>query len=163
MASLMLEEALSAPQVVAAQRLLTDEILAALARDLTALPPKLALTVARGSSDHAANYFAYLVMRRLGVPVVSLPMSLITLHKAPLAVASQLAVALSQSGRSHDLVDTMAALATAQATTVAFVNTADSPLAEKCKWVVPLGAGVEKSVAATKSYIATLSAIARLV
>jgi glucosamine--fructose-6-phosphate aminotransferase (isomerizing) len=163
MASQMLDEALSGPQVVAAQRALTDEILTALARDLKALPPKLALTVARGSSDHAANYFAYLVMRRLGVPVVSLPMSLITLHKAPLAVAQQLAVAISQSGRSHDLIDTMAALGDAQATTVAFVNTADSPLAEKCKWVVPLGAGVEKSVAATKSYIATLSAIARLV
>jgi glucosamine--fructose-6-phosphate aminotransferase (isomerizing) len=163
MASLMLDEALAAPEVVAAQRALTDEVLTALARDLGTTPPRLALTVARGSSDHAANYFAYLVMRRMGIPVVSLPMSLITLHKAPLAVANQLAVALSQSGRSYDLVDTMAALAAAQATTAAFVNQTESPLAEKCKWVVPLGAGPEKSVAATKSYIAALAVIARLV
>ena len=56
-------------------------------------------------SDHAASYFAYLVMQRLGVPVVSLPMSLVTLHNAPLAVAGQLAVAVSQSGQSPDLVD----------------------------------------------------------
>jgi glucosamine--fructose-6-phosphate aminotransferase (isomerizing) len=102
-------------------------------------------------------------MRRLGLPVVSLPMSLITLHKAPLAVAGQMAVALSQSGRSYDLVDSMAALRAADATTVGFINQTDSPLAKHCKWVVPLCAGVEESVAATKSYIAALSAIARLV
>jgi len=163
MGSKMLEEALAAPQAVAAQCTQSDQVLAALAHDLGARPPKLALTVARGSSDHAANYFAYLVMRRLGLPVVSLPMSLITLHKAPLAVTGQLAVSFSQSGRSYDLVDTMAALGAAQATTVGFVNQPDSPLAKHCKWVVPLCAGLEQSVAATKSYIAMLAAIARLV
>jgi glucosamine--fructose-6-phosphate aminotransferase (isomerizing) len=163
MSSLMLTEALSACEAVAAQRSHTDQLIASLARELTAQPPRLAVTVARGSSDHAANYFAYLVMRRLGTPVVSLPMSLITLHKAPLAVQGQLAVALSQSGRSYDLIDTMAALATAQATTVAFVNDTASPLAEQCKWTVPLCAGPEQSVAATKSYIAALAAVARLV
>jgi glucosamine--fructose-6-phosphate aminotransferase (isomerizing) len=102
-------------------------------------------------------------MRRVGVPVVSLPMSLITLHKAPLSAAGQLAVAFSQSGRSHDLVDTMAAMRMADATTVGFINRVESPLAKHCKWVVPLCAGVEESVAATKSYIATLTAVARLI
>ena len=77
--------------------------------------------MARGSSDHAANYFAYLVMRKLGVPVVSLPMSLVTLHHAPLGVAGQFVVGLSQSGESPDLVDTMAALRAGGATTAAFV------------------------------------------
>ncbi|MCW3480241.1 SIS domain-containing protein [Neisseriaceae bacterium JH1-16] len=163
MASLMLEEALSAPEAVAAQHMYSDERLSVLARQLAQRPPKLALTVARGSSDHAANYFAYLTMQRLGVPVVSLPMSLMTLHQAPLAVEGALAVALSQSGQSPDLVDTMAALGVAGATTVALVNKADSPLAAACDWAVPLAAGAEKSVAATKSYIATLAAVARLV
>jgi glutamine---fructose-6-phosphate transaminase (isomerizing) len=163
MTSLMLEEALGAAQAVATQPARIDQLLVALARELGTHPPKLALTVARGSSDHAANYFAYLVMSRTGVPVVSLPMSLITLHKAPLAVAGQLAVALSQSGRSYDLVDTMAALKMADANTVGFVNHTDSPLAKHCKWVIPLCAGLEKSVAATKSYIAALAAVARLV
>jgi glucosamine--fructose-6-phosphate aminotransferase (isomerizing) len=102
-------------------------------------------------------------MRRLGLPVVSLPMSLITLHKAPLTVSGQLVVGLSQSGRSYDLVDSMASLRAADATTVGFINQTDSPLAKHCKWVVPLCAGVEESVAATKSYITALSAIARLV
>ncbi|MGZ3428988.1 MAG: SIS domain-containing protein [Polyangia bacterium] len=163
MSSLMLQEAMAAAQAVATQPARIDRMLRELTRELITHPPKLALTVARGSSDHAASFFAYLVMRRLGLPVVSLPMSLITLHKAPLAVAGQMAVALSQSGRSYDLVDTMAALKAADATTVGFINHTDSPLAKHCKWVVPLCAGVEESVAATKSYIAALSVIARLV
>ncbi len=163
MSSLMLDEALFAAQAVAAQHMYADEGLAVLARELAKAPPQLALTVARGSSDHAANYFAYLAMQRTGTPVVSLPMSLLTLHQAPLNVKGQLAVALSQSGRSPDLIDTMTALGAAGARTVALVNKPDSPLAAACEWSVPLCAGEEKSVAATKSYIATLSAVARLV
>ena len=126
--SLMLDEALFAAEAVAAQHMYADEGLALLGRELAKAQPQLALTVARGSSDHAANYFAYLAMQRTGTPVVSLPMSLITLHHAPLAVRGQLAVALSQSGRSPDLVDTMAALSQAGARTVALVNQPDSPL-----------------------------------
>ncbi len=163
MASLMLEEALAAPDAVAAQQMYADEGLGVLAHALAERQLRFALTVARGSSDHAANYFAYLAMQRCGVPVVSLPMSLVTLHKAPLQVEGQLAVALSQSGQSPDLVDTMKALGEAGAMTVALVNRTQSPLAECCDWVVPLGAGPEKSVAATKSYITSLSAVARLV
>lgn len=159
----MLEEALYAAEAVAAQHMYADEALAALGRALAVERPSLALTVARGSSDHAANYFAYLAMQRLGVPVVSLPMSLMTLHRAPLAVKGQLAVALSQSGQSPDLIDTMKALGAAGARTAALVNKHQSPLAAACEWVVPLCAGDEKSVAATKSYITSLSAVARLV
>lgn len=163
MSSLMLEEARSAADAVAAQHMYADERLALLGRRLAGQPPQLALTVARGSSDHAANYFAYLAMQRQGVPVVSLPMSLVTLHNAPLNVSGQLAVALSQSGQSPDLVETMTSLGEAGAVTVALVNQHDSPLADCCEWVVPLCAGPERSVAATKSYITALSAVARLV
>ncbi|WP_244886630.1 SIS domain-containing protein [Chromobacterium amazonense] len=163
MASLMLEEALYAAEAVAAQHMYADEGLAALGRELARIRPQLALTVARGSSDHAASYFAYLAMQRLGVPVVSLPMSIVTLHQSPLAVKGQLAVAVSQSGQSPDLVDTMKALSDAGAHTVALVNKPHSPLAEACHWAAPLCAGEEKSVAATKSYITALSAVARLV
>jgi glucosamine--fructose-6-phosphate aminotransferase (isomerizing) len=90
-------------------------------------------------------------------------MSLVTLHRAPLVVAGQLAIGVSQSGQSPDVVETMAALEAARATTVAFVNDVESPLARGCQWLVPLGAGVERSVAATKSYICALTALARLV
>ena len=163
MGSLMLEEALSAADVVSAQRQRTDPLLAAIARELLERPPGLVFTVARGSSDHAASYFAYLTMQRLGVPVVSLPMSLVTLHHAPIAAKGRLAIALSQSGASPDLVDTMTALGAAGAATAAFVNQPDSALARSCTWEVPLCAGPERSVAATKSYVAELAAMAGLV
>jgi len=158
----MLNEALSSPEVVTAQ-LADNAHLAALAEKLARQRPHVALTVARGSSDHAASYFASLAMSRLGVPVASLPMSVATLQQAPLQVKGELALAFSQSGRSPDLVGTMTALRAAGARTVSLVNAPDSPLAAACEWNLPLRAGPELSVAATKSYIAMLSLSAQLV
>ncbi|HEY3596408.1 MAG TPA: SIS domain-containing protein [Paraburkholderia sp.] len=158
----MLNEALASAEVVAAQ-LADPSRVAALAVRLGAKPRHVALTIARGSSDHAASYFASLAMSRIGVPVASLPMSVATLQQAPLQVRDQLALAFSQSGKSPDLVGTMAALRDAGALTVAAVNAPQSPLADVCEWHLPLAAGPELSVAATKSYIAMLSISAQLV
>lgn len=158
----MLKEALASAGTVAAQLEDTSRV-AALAATLAQQPRHVALTVARGSSDHAASYFASLTMSRLGVPVASLPMSVATLQQAPLQVRDQLALAFSQSGKSPDLVGTMNALRNAGALTVAAVNAPASPLADACEWHLPLVAGPELSVAATKSYIAMLSISAQLV
>ncbi|CAH2780091.1 MAG: Glucosamine-6-phosphate deaminase [isomerizing], alternative (EC [uncultured Paraburkholderia sp.] len=158
----MLKEALASAQTVAAQLRDTSRV-EALAARLAEKPRHVALTVARGSSDHAASYFASLTMSRLGVPVASLPMSVATLQQAPLQVRDQLALAFSQSGKSPDLVGTMQELRAAGALTVAAVNAPASPLADACEWHLPLVAGPELSVAATKSYIAMLSMSAQLV
>ncbi|SEA07611.1 SIS domain-containing protein [Paraburkholderia sartisoli] len=158
----MLDEALASADVVAAQLADTSRV-EALARKLVALPRHVALTVARGSSDHAASYFASLTMSRLGVPVASLPMSVATLQQAPLQVRDQVALAFSQSGKSPDLVGTMVALRDAGALTIAAVNAPSSPLADACEFHLPLLAGPELSVAATKSYIAMLALSAQLV
>ncbi|RFU47108.1 SIS domain-containing protein [Paraburkholderia sp. DHOC27] len=158
----MLNEALASADVVAAQLADTSHV-QALAQKLAEQPRHVALTVARGSSDHAASYFASLTMSRIGVPVASLPMSVATLQQAPLKVRDQLALAFSQSGKSPDLVGTMIALRDAGALTVAAVNAPQSPLADACEWHLPLAAGPELSVAATKSYIAMLSISAQLV
>jgi len=136
----MLKEALASAEAVAAQLADTSHV-EALAVRLSARPRDVALTVARGSSDHAASYFASLAMSRLGVPVASLPMSVATLQQAPLRVREQLAIAFSQSGKSPDLVGTMAALRDAGALTVAAVNAPQSPLADVCEWPLPLMAG----------------------
>ncbi|MDR3388968.1 MAG: SIS domain-containing protein [Rudaea sp.] len=158
----MLKEALASAETVAAQ-LREPSRVEALAAKLAQQPRHVALTVARGSSDHAASYFASLTMSRLGVPVASLPMSVATLQQAPLQVRDQLALAFSQSGKSPDLVGTMDALRKAGALTVAAVNAPNSPLADACEFHLPLMAGPELSVAATKSYIAMLSISAQLV
>jgi glutamine---fructose-6-phosphate transaminase (isomerizing) len=158
----MLKEALASADVVAAQLNDTSRV-EALAARLAQEPRHVALTVARGSSDHAASYFASLTMSRVGLPVASLPMSVATLQQAPLQVRGQLALGFSQSGKSPDLVGTMQALREAGALTVAAVNVPDSPLEQACEFYLPLVAGPELSVAATKSYIAMLAVSAQLV
>jgi glucosamine--fructose-6-phosphate aminotransferase (isomerizing) len=159
----MRAEALEAPAAVA--RLLEAESVrvAAIAADLVHDEPQAVLTLARGSSDHAAHYFAYLAMARLGRLVTSLPMSLLTLYRAPLQSQGLLSIAVSQSGQSPDLVETTRLLAAAGARTLSLVNAEGSPLAAASRWALPLHAGPEQSVAATKSYIAQLVAGAMLV
>ena len=159
----MREEALAAPSCVA--RLLEQDasVYAALAQHLRQRPADALLTLARGSSDHAAQHLAYLVMARLGRLVTSLPMSLFTLYGARLATPALQGLAFSQSGQSPDLVEPLQALRAVGAGTVAVVNDTSSPLAQAARFVLPLHAGPERSVAATKSYIAQLVAGARLV
>ena len=158
----MLSEALSAPEVVRGQLATDEDLYRSLGARLREAPPRGTVTVARGSSDHAAGYFAYLVTARTGRLVTSLPMSLVTLYHAPILAEGVLAVAVSQSGRSPDLVEPIRTVRAAGATTVAIVNEEHSPLAEAAEWVLPLRAGPERAVAATKSFLASLVAGARL-
>lgn len=159
----MRAEALESADAV--QRLLDrdGEAGAALAADLVRRRPTALLTVARGTSDHAAHYLAYLVMARLGLPVTSLPMSLITLYQSRLQTEGLLSLAFSQSGQSPDLSGPTRTFREGGARTVAFVNDTASPLAAAAEWVFGLHAGPETSVAATKSCIAQLAAGARFV
>ena len=160
--TLMYQEAMSASQRVAALMAADEDRYAALAAQLRNQAPQACITLARGSSDHAVGYMAYLLMARMGQLVTSLPMSLLTQYRAPLAMPGLLAIAVSQSGRSPDLVEPMQLLTSGGATTVALVNQTDSPLAEAVQWCLPLHAGPEKSVAATKSFICAMVAGARL-
>ena len=163
MTSLMLKEALSAAECVALQLASDVDRYAELGRKLRSTPFNTALTVARGSSDHAANYCAYLIMARMGRIVASLPMSLVTLYKSPLVTRDTLTIAISQSGQSPDVVEPIRYFRDGGATTVALVNDTTSPLAQAAEWAMPLHAGKEQSVAATKSFITSLVAGARLV
>ena len=163
MTSRLREEVLQAPAVIAAQLASDGPRYAEFGRALRAAPPQGILTLARGSSDHAAHYAAYLVMARLGRLVTSLPMSLLTLYGARLRSQGLLALAFSQSGQSPDLVEATRELALRGATTAAFVNDTASPLAHAAQWVFGLQAGVERCVAATKSFVAQAVAGARLV
>jgi glucosamine--fructose-6-phosphate aminotransferase (isomerizing) len=161
--SLMYQEAVSAADCVALQLGADAGRYAELGRRLREARIHNAVTVARGSSDHAASYLAYLIMARLGRLVTSLPMSLLTLYNAPLQAQDLLAVSVSQSGQSPDVIEPMRYFREGGAVTVALVNDIVSPLAQAAEWALPLRAGKEQSVAATKSFITSLSAGARLV
>ena len=162
MKSHMLAEAAEGPAAAARLLLAERDAFTALGADLRHRPPLSLLTVARGSSDHAAHYMAYLVMARLGRLVTSLPMSLVTLYQSRLVCDGLVALAFSQSGQSPDLVASMRYFGEQSARTVAFVNDPASPLALASERSFALHAGPELSVAATKSYICQLVAGASL-
>ena len=163
MISQMLAEAREVPDAVARHLASSADTFAALGSSLRASPPQGVLTVARGSSDHAAHYMAYLTMARLGRLVTSLPMSLVTLYATQLQCQGLLSVAFSQSGQSPDLVAPTRQVSRGGGTSVAIVNDSQSSLAQAADWVLPLAAGPETSIAATKSYVSQLVAGARLV
>ena len=156
-------EAGEAPAAVARLLAQDGERYAALGERLRQAPPRGILTLARGSSDHAAHYTGYLLMARLGRLVTSLPMSLITLYGAQIDGDGLLSLAFSQSGQSPDLVLPTEQFTARGANTVAFVNDLLSPLAQAARWAFGLHAGPERSIAATKSFIAQMTAGARLV
>jgi len=161
--SCMRKEMLEAPAAIARQADRQNARFAELGARMRHTDPHALITVARGSSDHASAYLAYLTMLRLGRLSVSLPMSLVTLYDAPLEIQGTVAVAVSQSGRSPDVVEPIKRFRAGHAQTVALVNDANSPLAQAAEWTLPLEAGPEYAVAATKSYITSLVAGARLV
>jgi len=159
----MYREAAEAPDCVENQLQRNAVPLAALADRLRAHPPAAMVTIGRGSSDHAATYARYLVETRLGILTSSLSPSIFSVFKAPLSLRNMLCLAISQSGRSPDLLAAAGAARDSGAIVVALVNDPDSPLAEIASLVLPQGAGPEKSAAATKSFITSLSAIAQMV
>ncbi len=161
--SLMLAEAREAPARVAAMLAEDAELYAALGARLRADQPSFAVTIARGSSDHAAAYAASLIGMAAGRATVTLAPSLVTRYRARIAMRGALALGLSQSGASPDIVSGLASARAAGAITVAIVNAAGSPLAGEAEFVLPQRAGEERSVAATKSFVLTLVAVARLV
>ncbi|HZZ90270.1 MAG TPA: SIS domain-containing protein [Caulobacteraceae bacterium] len=157
------QEAAEAPAVVRAQLGANEAVLRELARRLRAKPPRAVVTLGRGSSDHAATFARYLIETRLGVITASAPPSIASVYDATPAMEGALCLAISQSGRSPDLLASAEAARNAGALVVALVNDAASPLAQLADVTIPLLAGPELSVAATKTYIGALSAIVQLV
>jgi glutamine---fructose-6-phosphate transaminase (isomerizing) len=149
----------------AAERCLRDNAatFAALGPRLRGLDPAVVVTNARGSSDHCALYLKYLVEIALGLPCASIGPSISSLYRTPLRLSRAVAVSISQSGRSPDILAGQAAARAGGAETLAFVNDAGSPLALQAQTLIALSAGEERSVAATKSMIAGLVAGAALV
>jgi glucosamine--fructose-6-phosphate aminotransferase (isomerizing) len=163
MSSWMLREAEEAPRAV--ERLLRENEaeVKGLAAFLRRRPPALVLTAARGSSDHAALYAKYLLETRLLWPTLSVAPSVLTLYGArPRVPLPGLLLAFSQSGESPDVVEVVRAYRGAGVLTVALVNREESPLAQAAEVVLPLHAGEERAVAATKSFLAMLAATVHL-
>lgn len=121
--------------------------------------PRFVLMCARGTSDHAAIYFKYLMEIQLGLPVGLTSPSTFTAYGARPKLDDVLWVSVSQSGGSPDLVDSTAAAREGGALTVAVTNAPDSPLGQASELNIDVAAGPERAVAATKSYTNQLLAL----
>ena len=159
----MYAEAAQAPAVVRAQLAANAAPLARLAERLRQTPPRAVVTCARGSSDHAATFARYLIETRAGVLTSSASPSVSSVYEVTPDLVDTVMLAISQSGASPDLLATVSRARSNGARIVALVNAESSPLAQLADDLIPLGAGPELSVAATKSYIASLAAIVQLV
>src|SRR5262245_17553216 len=134
-----------APEAVRRQGQSLHGPLPELVERLRRRPPQVVVTCARGSSAHAATFGKHLIERSLGIPVAAAAPNIATVYRQPLRLRDQLFLAISQSGRSDDLVETAAMAKAAGALTAAVVNEVASPLAEACDMVLPMDDGAELS------------------
>jgi glucosamine--fructose-6-phosphate aminotransferase (isomerizing) len=125
--------------------------------------PGLVVTCARGSSAHAATFAKHLFERHLGIPAAAAAPNIASVYRHRLQLKNQLLLAISQSGRSDDLTEFVLMAKAAGALSAAIVNDTESPLAAACDIVLPTAAGRELSVAATKSFVASLAVLLRVV
>jgi glutamine---fructose-6-phosphate transaminase (isomerizing) len=131
----------------------SKDALAEAGRGVRERNPAFLVTVARGSSDHAASFMKYAVELTAGIPVASVGPSVASIYGAKLRLAGSACLAISQSGKSPDIVTMAESARDAGALTVALTNTADSPLARASDFAIDILAGPERSVAATKSFV----------
>lgn len=159
----MARETLDAPEVVA--RMLRDAApaIADVGKLFRLRKPSHIITSARGSSDHAAHYMKVLCEILLGLPCASVGASVVSIYQRPLALHDCIVVAISQSGASPDSLAFAAESKRAGVPLVSITNVPGSALAGLADVAIELGAGPEQSVAATKTFIASVAMAARIV
>lgn len=144
------------PQAVA--RLLDEgaPAIADTARQIAEADPSFLISVARGSSDHACTYLKYASELLFGLPMASVGPSVASIYGTKLRAAGSLCIAVSQSGKSPDIVELTRSTRDSGAFTVAITNDTASPLAGAATATLGIHAGPERSVAATKTFVTSL-------
>jgi glucosamine--fructose-6-phosphate aminotransferase (isomerizing) len=137
--------------------------IAAVAARIAAWRPRHVVLTARGTSDHAALFGAYLAEIRLGLPAGLASPSTVTLFGSRPDLSQALVVGVSQSGGSPDLVEVLRVARQTGALTLAVTNSPGSALASTAELAIDVTAGTERAVAATKTYTAELLALLMLV
>jgi glucosamine--fructose-6-phosphate aminotransferase (isomerizing) len=151
--SKMRREVLEIPAAV--ERLLSqgEDAITRAATALSERDPRVIVTVARGSSDHVCTYLKYACELLTGVPVASVGPSVASVYRAPLKLTGSACISVSQSGQSPDIVEMSRAAREGGALSIGITNDAASRLAATVDHVLPIHAGPELSVAATKTFV----------
>ena len=150
------------PEAVAETLDALGPVVERLARVVRARDVGTVLLLARGTSDHAAVYARYLFEARCGLVAGLAAPSLWTAYRPRLDLSRTLVLAVSQSGRTPEIVSALEHARACGALTAALTNGADSPLAATADHALVTEAGVERSVAATKTFTTALAAVAAL-
>jgi len=161
--SFMQQEALQASSLIGRQLKNNQHLVEKIAQAIKLFQPYNVMFVGRGSSDHAGTFGKYLIEIETGIATFGAAPSVATVYNKKLKLNKTLVIVISQSGRSPDILEQTKQAKAAGALCIALVNDESSPLVQLVDWVYPLSVGVEKSVAATKSYLATIAAIIQLV
>jgi glucosamine--fructose-6-phosphate aminotransferase (isomerizing) len=156
-------EAAEASEVVRRQLDINADAMRELGAILRQRAPRAVVTCARGSSDHAATFAKYLVETHARVITSSAAPSMSSIYDASTDLKNVVFIAISQSGKSPDLLSSARNARECGALVLALCNTPGAPLDNVAHYTIPLHAGAEKSVAATKSFIASLAALIHLV
>ncbi len=157
MTTAMAREIAEIPDMLA-QQINHADVYRAFGHELRRHGPAGVITCARGTSDHAAAFFKSLMETQAGLPVASVGPSVASVYGTPLQVRDFACLTFSQSGGSPDLAAFQRAAIKGGARTAAILNVVESPVGTGAEVVLPLHAGPERAVAATKSFVAMLFA-----
>ncbi len=160
--SFLQEEIRQQPRVLAALLDAEADRARQIAAELRGREIQYVIIAARGTSDNAARYGQYLLGAHNRLPVGLATPSLFSVYRQPPRLAGALVIGISQSGQSPDIVAVLAEGRQQGAPTLAITNDPGSPLAAQADYLLPLHAGEERAVAATKTYTAQLAALALL-
>ena len=161
--SLVLKESFSIPSVIGKFTLIDKNPYQEIANLINQKKIKYIVTVARGTSDCAALYSSYIFAKYLGLPSYSMPPSIITLENSKFDFSQALVIVISQSGKSSDLVECEKKCQEMGAITMLISNNENSPIINSANYFFNMNAGIEKSVAATKTFVQTLLILNKLV
>ena len=157
-ATYMRQEIEEIPEAVGRFLTESEALLASAGQALRRKNPAVVATIARGSSDHAASFLKYAIELTAGVPVASIGPSIVSIYGRELRLDRAVAIGISQSGKSPDIVQMAESARRNGALTFAITNTGDSPLAAAADFTIDLRAGPERSVAATKTFVSSVVA-----
>lgn len=158
-ATLMAQEINEIPDVLARQIEEGLDLYREAGRRAAASNPRGFVTCARGTSDHAATFLKYVIETRTGLPVASIGPSIASIYNTKLRLEGFVSIAISQSGGSPDIAALQEAARQGGAYTIAMLNEIASPVGNGAETLLPILAGPERCVAATKSFVSSLFAI----
>lgn len=152
----MWEEILQQPEVLKKTVEVNEKVIDKLIQDIKEREIASVIIAARGTSDHAAVYAKYAIETLIGIPVALAAPSVFTMYNRKLAMKNSLVIGISQSGKAADVIEVVKAADQQGAITMSVTNFVDSPLAAASKYHLFCSTGVEQSVAATKTFTATV-------